>query len=470
MTPSKPNIVRRDRLPVFVDGREYQVTARDLSRYHTLAEFLQAKVGGAGRRACGEGGCGACGVIVTRPMVDSGAELTLETYSVASCVTPVGDIAFASVTTPHGASNAPTPAQEALIATNAAQCGFCTGGIVSVLDSACAGRDRSTAEVESLLDGNLCRCTGYRSISEAAQMLCDDYDGAYGETAVAIRERAREYRSRMDDPDAFPSPLRAAYDRYFRTAGIDGVALVEVSRALDADVGVERPGLGGDVLYSHVRPASLAALVEVYAAAGDTTQLEAAGGSTRWEHGQVLTAGFTDAAYDEDEADRHYHHTISVRDVPELRGWALRDDGYLEIRAATPIGAVARIALELPDGDARASHAAALDALVAQTRYFANENVRHTGSVGGGLVSCHHLSDMVPVWVALDAEIELVSDTGGSRSVPVRDLIDVDAARLDLRPGEVLVAVVLPPRVPDRFVAETFKQAIRRTDSMALVS
>ena len=50
------------------------------------------------------------------------------------------------------------------------------------------------------------------------------------------------------------------------------------------------------------------------------------------EAGAGEKAGFTDAAYDEDEAARQYHHTISVRDVPELRGWKIRDDGSLEIR------------------------------------------------------------------------------------------------------------------------------------------
>ena len=87
-------IVRRDRLPLVIDGEEYQVTARDLSRSHTLAEFLRDHVGTAGREACGEGGCGACAVIVTRPVTDDDGEFGLETCSVASCVTPVGDVAL----------------------------------------------------------------------------------------------------------------------------------------------------------------------------------------------------------------------------------------------------------------------------------------------------------------------------------------------------------------------------------------
>lgn len=60
----RPSVGRCEIRP---DGKEYQVTAGDLSLAHTLAELLHDQVGKAGRRACGEGGCGACAVIVTRP-------------------------------------------------------------------------------------------------------------------------------------------------------------------------------------------------------------------------------------------------------------------------------------------------------------------------------------------------------------------------------------------------------------------
>jgi xanthine dehydrogenase/oxidase len=472
------NIIERQSLPFFIDGKEWRITARDLSRSHTLGSFIHTHLGRTARQACGEGGCGACSVIVTRPIIDTAdAEraVRLESYSVASCITPLGDLAFASVTTPQGRSQLPpsgsTPAQEALQVTNAAQCGFCTGGIVSVLDSACSGKGLSCGEVETLLDGNLCRCTGYRSISEAAQMLCDDYAGAHHNEARAIRERARAYRAKADDPDAFPQSLLADYQRFFRTEGVDGVALVE--RRSDHDKAGGAGAFHGDagVLYSHVRPASLEALAAVYGEAPDAVQVQGGGGAARWENWPVLAAGFTDVAYDEHNAHDIIHHTVSVRDVPELRGWRLRDSGSLEIGAATPIGALKEIPAALKaDEPSFVRHEASLNALVTQARYFANENVRHTGSVGGGLVSCHYLSDMIPVWLAVDARVDLLSHGRGTRTVPVRALIDAGTGKLAMAPDELVVALVLPPRQPGAFVAEAFKQALRRTDSMALVS
>ena len=64
---SSLNIVERESLPLVIDGKEWKITARDLSRSHTLAEFIHTHFGRSARQACGEGGCGACAVIVTRP-------------------------------------------------------------------------------------------------------------------------------------------------------------------------------------------------------------------------------------------------------------------------------------------------------------------------------------------------------------------------------------------------------------------
>lgn len=481
MGTSALNIVEKDRLPVFIDGNEFLITARDLSRSHTVAQFIHDHVGRSARQACGEGGCGACAVIVTSPTTDpdNPEGIVLRRFPVAACITPIGDLAFASVSTPQGRADGPhagfTPAQEALVATNGAQCGFCTGGIVSVLDSTCSGQGCSTADVEALLDGNLCRCTGYRAISEAAQMLCDDYDGENATLAREIRAQARGYRARAEDPSTFPQALYDAYRDFFRTPGVDGVALVERSRNVGTVDGADRPGLGGGVLYSHVRPSSVSALARIYGGAPNSIAVQAAGGADRWERRRLLSAGYTDAAYDEEEASRHYHHTVSVRDVPELRRLKLRADGSLEIGAATTISALRGIAdtlvADLADRPrAVERHRVALDALTTQTRYFANETVRHSATIGGGLVSCHFLSDMVPVWLALDVRVDLFSRRGGARTCKVRDLVDVAAGRLRLAEDEIVVALVLPPRDPGAFVAEAFKQAIRRTDSMALVS
>ena len=64
------NIVQMESLPVFIDGREYEITADDLWRSHTVSEFIHSHTHRSAREVCGEGGCGACSIIVTRPYRD----------------------------------------------------------------------------------------------------------------------------------------------------------------------------------------------------------------------------------------------------------------------------------------------------------------------------------------------------------------------------------------------------------------
>ena len=108
------------------------------------------------RFGCGTEQCGACVVLVDgRP-----------TYS---CTTPVSAVKDARVTTVEGlASQGMHPLQEALIAEQAAQCGYCLSGImlraVALLEG---NRDPDEAEVRAALDAHLCRCGSHNRIVRA---------------------------------------------------------------------------------------------------------------------------------------------------------------------------------------------------------------------------------------------------------------------------------------------------------------
>lgn len=106
---------------------------------------------------CGLGQCGACMVVV------DGAALP-------SCMTPVADVAGGAITTVEGLleDGEPGPLQRAFLAEQAAQCGYCTAGIIM---SAHALLQQSPqpdeAEVRSALDGNLCRCGSHNRVVRA---------------------------------------------------------------------------------------------------------------------------------------------------------------------------------------------------------------------------------------------------------------------------------------------------------------
>jgi aerobic-type carbon monoxide dehydrogenase small subunit (CoxS/CutS family) len=105
---------------------------------------------------CGEGVCGACTVL-------------LDGEPVRACLVLAARVAGRSLVTIEGVGgDAPDPLQEAFATHGAAQCGFCTPGmILSAKALLAANASPSAHDVREALAGNLCRCTGYVKIVEA---------------------------------------------------------------------------------------------------------------------------------------------------------------------------------------------------------------------------------------------------------------------------------------------------------------
>ena len=114
---------------------------------------------------CGLAQCGACTV-------------NIDGAAVRSCVTPIGSLEGKSVTTLEGIGTLDKlhPLQKAFIAEQAAQCGYCTSGMImsakALLDSS---RNASDAEIRQAMSGNLCRCGSHprivRAIKRAAKEM-----------------------------------------------------------------------------------------------------------------------------------------------------------------------------------------------------------------------------------------------------------------------------------------------------------
>ncbi len=147
-------------------------------QHWTLLEALRYGFGLTGsKQGCDKGDCGACTVLV-------------DGEPVLSCITPALEAEGRAVLTVEGLARpgALHPLQEAFERYGAAQCGFCTPGI---LMSAYALLDRdatpSREGIKEALSGNLCRCTGYTKILDAIE----EASKARGQTAAAMG-RGRE--------------------------------------------------------------------------------------------------------------------------------------------------------------------------------------------------------------------------------------------------------------------------------------
>lgn len=123
------------------------------------------------KEACREGECGACTVLVGTP----GPDGVVAYRACASCLLPLGEVEGRHVVTVEGLGGEPLSlVQQLIVENNASQCGFCTPGIVLSLTGFCfTSAELSFADAVDALDGNICRCTGYVSIRNAARALSE---------------------------------------------------------------------------------------------------------------------------------------------------------------------------------------------------------------------------------------------------------------------------------------------------------
>jgi len=152
--------------------------------HYTLLETLRYGLGLTGsKQGCDKGDCGACTVL-------------LDGVPTLACITPVWEAEDREVTTVEGLASAagPHPVQDAFDRFGAAQCGFCTPGILCSAAALLEGNGSPTREdVKEALSGNLCRCTGYTKILDAVVAAAEELrEGRAARAGAASPEGAGE--------------------------------------------------------------------------------------------------------------------------------------------------------------------------------------------------------------------------------------------------------------------------------------
>ena len=117
---------------------------------------------------CREGDCGACTVLVGE-LKDG----QVEYRSMTSCLLALANVQGKHIVTVEGLNMEKlSPVQQAMVDESGTQCGFCTPGFVVSLSGCCLSREKITEELAvRAIDGNICRCTGYKSIQRATAVL-----------------------------------------------------------------------------------------------------------------------------------------------------------------------------------------------------------------------------------------------------------------------------------------------------------
>ncbi|MBT2478902.1 xanthine dehydrogenase small subunit [Streptomyces sp. ISL-94] len=174
---------------ITVNGKETPISPA--APHTTVLDFLRERGLTGTKEGCAEGECGACSVLVARP----GVNKPTDWVAVNACLVPAAALDGQEIITSEGLATAGEagmppalhPVQEEMAVRGGSQCGYCTPGFICSMASEyyrpdrCAHADADTDSADSTdsehgpngfdlhaLSGNLCRCTGYRPIRDAA--------------------------------------------------------------------------------------------------------------------------------------------------------------------------------------------------------------------------------------------------------------------------------------------------------------
>jgi len=153
-------------LTLRVNGESHTVAAEP---HHTLLEVLREELALTGtKHGCELGECGACTVLI-------------DGVPVLSCLTLPLQVGAGEILTVEGLAKGPQldPLQTAFAEEGAAQCGYCTPGMLLSARALLDANPRPTRdEIAQAISGNLCRCTGYTAIYEAVELASRGGRGA----------------------------------------------------------------------------------------------------------------------------------------------------------------------------------------------------------------------------------------------------------------------------------------------------
>lgn len=369
-------------------------TVLDFVRYHE--NLKGTKIG------CREGDCGACTVLVGELI---NGEVNYRTMT--SCLMPLANAAGKHIVTVEGinpANRGRTPVQQAMVDESGTQCGFCTVGFVMSLTGFCIDNTPKTPEMAvSAIDGNICRCTGYKSIERAAVAICDEVTRAGGDAAISSGDHTTS-----SPPYMVGGPTGDTGTSFVPERGVAGGRGGSLNAAISKEI--------VPAYFSNISK-RLDTLLNSHDGDAPTPDHPL----TQAVLTRTFVSGGTDVYVQKPEAMPHTEAAHLFYE-DELRG--IRDTGeYVEMGASTTVtDLLASPVMQsiFPD-------------LYKHLKLVSSTPIRNMATLAGNFVNASPIGDMTVWFLALDAEIDLTgtqaslpaSPQGGEtqrRTIPLRDL------------------------------------------------
>ena len=311
----------------------------------TILQWLRENSHKGTKEGCASGDCGACTAVIGE-LVSVAGETVIEYKSINTCIALVLNLAGKHLVTVEGLTEGNTlhPVQQAMVQTNGSQCGFCTPGFVMSLFALYHNESNLDLDkINDTLSGNLCRCTGYKPIIDAA-FLCfenkpknvDDYYS---------KNRSRIIKSLLG--------LTKNVDEQYRYTQNSNTVLYDAPNSID----------------------KLSSLLHENPSA-------------------KLIAGGSDLGLDITQQLQQFDHIINVQGVREMNIINNSDD-CLEIGASVSYHSAWSVLVEsFPS----------LEPLLVR---FGSKPIRNWATIGGNIANASPIGDMPPVLIALDSVLKL---------------------------------------------------------------
>ena len=394
-------------------------TLHDVAPDRTLLEVLREDLHQTGtKEGCGEGDCGACTVVLGSLQAGK-----LQTRAVNSCIKlahSVDGMALWTVEDLAAPGGRMHPAQEALVQCHGSQCGFCTPGFVMSMAALCeqAGAKPITRDIaQQALSGNLCRCTGYRPILDAACRMQTLPPMALD--TPALRQQLKDLaRSAAADIAQSPKPAKAAKSN----AGLRPDSVRPLAQQSDS---------------AYLAPTSLPELLTLRHAHPDAQ----------------LVAGCTDVGLWVTKQHRQFARVLDTTRVAELRQ-VERYPHHIAIGAALSLQ------------DAFAALVKDRTQLQSFAERFAGLPVRNAGTLGGNVANGSPIGDSMPLLIALGSNVVLAS-VRGYREMPLEALYT--GYRQNCMAADEVLAYIKVPRPQRGELARAYKISKRTEDDISAV-
>ncbi|XP_075392187.1 xanthine dehydrogenase/oxidase [Tenrec ecaudatus] len=425
----------------------YMVVEKLADPETTLLVYLRRKLGLSGTKlGCGEGGCGACTVMLSKY---DRLQNKIIHFSANACLAPICSLHHVAVTTVEGiGSTKPRlhPVQERIAKSHGSQCGFCTPGIVMSMYTLLRNQPEPTIEeIEDAFQGNLCRCTGYRPIIQGFRTFAKNGGGCCGgnvdnpNCCMSQKNNLTEVTlsSSLFNPEDF-MPLDPTQEPIFPP---------ELLRLKDAPQ--KKLCFEGERV-TWIQASTLNELLELKSQHPDAK----------------LVVGNTEIGIEMKFKNKLFPVIVCPAWIPELNLVQHGPEGIsfgaacpLSVVEKTLVGAVA----ELP-----AYKTEVFQGILEQLRWFAGKQVKSVASIGGNIINASPISDLNPVLMASGARLTLVS-LGTKRTVRMDHTFFPGYRKTLLSPEEILLSIEIPFSREGEFLS-AFKQASRREDDIAKVT